>query len=725
MRFTLPGLFSAVLLLAAASASEIQVKVLDPQSKPVLGAQVELLQSDTMRLVGTSTTSAEGVAVLRVSGGEPYRVHILAAGFAPYHSEQIPGFQFPLTVRLRLAPVTQSVIVTATRSPVPGQSAGADVETLSEGQLQTMNSVSASDAIRFLPGTVVATNGQRGGLSSLFVRGGDSRYNKVIIDGVPVNDPGGTFNFGVVPLANADRLEFVRGAQSTLYGSDAMTSVVQMWTQSGSTRVPEVGFGADGGNYGTAHGYVSLAGARGRFDYDLFGDQFNTSGQGINDDYSNSLQGGNLGYVITPQVSIRLRARHSNSRTGVQNGWDFNGAHLLPPDSDQFARQNDFLSSLELDVAGPSRWQHRFSGFEYSHRRNNVDTFADPGRIFDFPSNAVSDMNRAGFEYQGDYFARTWARTTIGYEFEDENGFVGDLDFPPLTHGLSRNHAVYGQEMLTLDRASIIAGARFVHNETFGDKAVPRIALTLQALRGGSFFSGTQFRVCYATGIKEASFDQSFARGQGILPSPHLKPEENRAFEAGVQQSFVGGKYSLTTTYFSNLFRNQIDFAIIDPVTFTGQFQNIDKAIAHGAEVELHGRPFSRLSLDAAYDYTSTQILRAPFALDPILAAGRPLLRRPRHSGTLLLTYLGKRWGGTLGGTFVGRRPDSDFFGLGIDHAAGYARVDAGGWYSLTSRMTAYLNLENALDKTYEEVVGYPALGINVRAGLRFRIGGE
>ena len=152
------------------------------------------------------------------------------------------------------------------------------------------NPVAADDAIRFLPGAVINTAGQRGGLSSLFVRGGDSTYNKVIVDGVTINEPGGTFDFGTLPLTEANRMEFVRGAQSTLYGSDAMTSVVQVLTRTGSTPVPELRFGADGGNFSTANGYASLAGARGSFDYNVFGDQFNTNGSGINNAYSDSLK---------------------------------------------------------------------------------------------------------------------------------------------------------------------------------------------------------------------------------------------------------------------------------------------------------------------------------------------------------------------------------------------------------------------------------------------------
>jgi outer membrane receptor protein involved in Fe transport len=123
--------------------------------------------------------------------------------------------------------------------------------------------------------------------------------------------------------------------------------------------------------------------------------------------------------------------------------------------------------------------------------------------------------------------------------------------------------------------------------------------------------------------------------------------------------------------------------------------------------------------------YTSSQILVQPFASDSLHQPGQPLLRRPKHSGSILLTYLGSRWGANLGGSFVGRRAVDDFLGFNINHAAGYARIDLGGWYAITSRITAYANVENALNDHYNEVVGYPALTANFRAGVRFRIGGE
>ena len=708
---------SIFFFMAAASAAELKIKVVDPQSAAVAGAQVLLLAGTSSKPVAVQTTTAEGLAVFHVAEGF-YQAQVLAQGFAPQISNADKAAAI-ITITLRVAPASETVVVSATRTPVPSQTAGVEVETLSGAQIQAMNPVDAGSAVRFLPGAIVNTAGRRGGFSSLFVRGGDSRYNKVILDGIPVTDPGGTFNFALVPLSEAGRMEFVRGAQSTLYGSDAMTSVLQVWSRNGSTRIPELRFGSDGGNYGTAHGYASLAGARGRFDYNLFGDQFNTTGQGINDNYSNSLQGGNIGVVLSDQVSFRLRARHSNSFNGVQGEWGNFGGTVVPPDTDQWARQNDLLTSAELTVAGPSRWQHRFTGYDYRHIRTNVDTVVDPARSFlDFLTHSVVNINQAGFEYQGDYIARSWARTTVGYEFADENGYVSQ-------HAQRLNHAVYGEEVLTLKRLSIVAGARFVHNENFGNKGVPRVALTFQALKGGQMFSGTRFRFSYATGIKDSRLEEQFANGPGIIPNPNLKAEENRAFETGVDQSFLGRKYTLSATYYNNLFHNQIDFAILDFNTFTGEYANIDKSMAHGAEVELHGRPLSRLSFDAAYNYASTQILEQPFAFDSLHMPGRPLLRRPKHSASLLLTYLGRRWGANLGESFVGRRPDSDFLVFAVDHAPGYVRMDIGGWYAINSRVTTYVNVENALNRHYEEVVGYPALGANVRVGVRFRIGGE
>jgi vitamin B12 transporter len=733
--------FLFFVLLAAASAADLKVKVVDPQSAAVPGAQVSLFAKGTATLLKISTTSAEGIATLGELSSGSYQIQVLAPGFAPQTSNlDFSAHSDVVTIQLHLATASETVVVTATRTPVQAGETGADVATLEDGQLETMHPVASDDALRFLPGAVVNTAGQRGGLSSLFVRGGNSNYNKVIVDGVSVTEAGGTIDLGTLSLAEAGRLEFLRGAQSTLYGSDAMSSVIQIWTRTGTTPVPELRFGADAGNYGTENGYASLAGSRGRFDYNVFGNQFNTTGSGPNDDYSNSLEGANLGFSVSDQLSLRLRVRHDNSATGVPGAWNFNGnnvfdiggvTYLLSPDLGGSAHQNDTLASLDLAAKTGLNWTHHLTGFEYNLKTTNLDSGISPENTpfgtINTPFEALVNFNRAGFDYQGDYAERSWAHTTIGYEFEDENGFVNDpipQAFAGGGHGLRLNEAAYVQQALTLGRLNVIVGGRFAHNTTFGNIGLPRVALGFQALRGSHIFSGTRLNFSYATGIKEPRFEETFVSSQFQLPNLNLKAERNRALEAGFQQNLLS-RFVFVANYFNNLFHDQIEFVTVNPTTFVGEYINLEKSLAHGAEVELQSRLTQRLSWNTSYTYTSTQILLAPtgsFAPD---AQGDPLLRRPRHSATTLLTYLGPRWGGTLGGSFVGPRPDSDFDGFNINHAPGYFLLDVGGWYKVNPRVTLYANGENVLNRFYEEVTGYPALRANFRAGVRFRIGGE
>ena len=733
MRFYLRPLAVAFLSLSA-FASDLTIKVVDPQSAAVPAAQVELFLGRSTRPISIQQTSAQGTVLFRELPSGDLRLHVLAAGFTEqWKNLESSDRETPLTVALQVAVAQETVVVTATGTPTPNDESGAAINVLTNAQLELMHPADASDAIRFLPGAVVNSAGQRGGLGSLFVRGGESRYNKVIIDGVAINDPGGTFDFGTLPLAEVDRLELMRGTQSTLYGSDAMTSVLQVWSKTGNTRTPELRFGADAGNYGTENGYASLSGFAGMFDYNVFRNQFNTSGSGPNDDYSNSLEGVNAGARLNDWASLRVRARHDHSVTGVQNEWNFNGQPLLPPELDQRARQNNLLGSLELAITGPSRLQHRFSGFDYTLHRTNQDDIDQGNRIVidpvfgptneDFQFHNVNLYNRAGFDYQGIYEEQSWAKSTFGYEFENENGTTGNL--PSTSHGIRRNHAVYGQQIFNFERLSLIGGGRYVHNQSFGDKFVPRVAATFLALKGGKILSGTRLNFSYATGISEPTFAESFGNGGGFptIPNPNLKPEETRAFEAGFSQNF-GAKYAFSAVYFNDLFRNRIDFNT-DPCFCKGQYVNINEAIAHGAELQFSAHPVSRVTVDASYTYTSSQILNEPFAFDLVFTKGQPLIRRPKHSATLLASYLGRRWGADLAGSFVGRRADSDFYGLGIDHTPGYVLLNLGGWYEITSRITAYVNGENLLNHFYEEVTGYPALKFNFRAGMRFRVGGD
>ncbi|MGA3211235.1 MAG: TonB-dependent receptor [Terriglobales bacterium] len=779
MRRILALLFTCVAAVLPAhtqspSSFNLTVRILDPQSARISGAAVTLYRNGNSTPQALRRTNGVGNAEFQSLSTGEYRVQVQAPGFAAQsqelHLDSQKTLQQTIEMTMAVANADQTVTVTAASVPATAVETSADITVVSLGTLEDLQPVSTGDMLRFVPGAIIADTGRMGSQTSLFVRGGDSDYNKVIVDGVPVAEPGGFYDFGALSTVQFDRIEFLRGTESTLYGSDAMTSVVQVFSRTGSTSTPLLTLGADGGNFSTAHGYGSLSGAWRKFDYNVFGEQFNTNGQGPNDEFSNSTEGGNVGYAFTPTIHLRVRARHNTSFVGDQGEWNFSeggplppGDYNIPPDTDEFSHQNNFLGSADLSIAAGSHWFHDFSGYEYNHQRlDEQDVPLNPERTafgfpIDFvdcnynvfpvvciPSKTWADYNHAGFDYQGQYLARSWARTVFGYDFEDENGFFGDLNScvyatppcSPVNHGLRRNQEAFGEELITWKRFSLQAGARFIHNESFGNYGVPRAAASYLVLKGGDVFSGTRLRGSYAEGIKEPNFEDGFGLPSfDVAPNPNLKPEQNRAYEAGVSQSFLGNKYSLDATYYNNQFHNQIEGEYgppLPPATCPQmaadcfQFINLNRSFAQGAELILQGRPVASLQVQAAYVYTSTEILSAPGALPPD-ATGEPLLRRPKHSGNLLATYTRPKYGVTLAGTFLGVRPDSDFDvePTPITEDRGYARLDLGGWYEIDRYVTAYAVAANIFDKHYEDAAGYPGLDFNFRAGLRFTFGGQ
>jgi outer membrane receptor protein involved in Fe transport len=408
---------------------------------------------------------------------------------------------------------------------------------------------------------------------------------------------------------------------------------------------------------------------------------------------------------INPSVSLRTHFRHSNSHTGLPGEWSSNGYDPLvpaggtgpliplPPDPSDWSQLNSIVGSAELAVAAPDSWEHHFTGFDYLCRYNELNVNGDPNRVsppygqFDFPSHEIDRINRAGFEYQGNHAERTWAQTTFGYRIENENGFVGDVDS---------------------------------HRKP---TAFPRIALSWQALSGARLFPepASDFPT---PPVSEPRLEETFAGPPYTQPNPGLKPERLRAFEAGFQQRFLTAKYELNATYFNNLFHDQINYVTVNPTTFVGEYVNVNRALAQGAEIPLRAKLRTNLMLNSAYTYTSSQYLDDPAPAHPTYNPGQPLLRRPKHSATLLLTELGARWGANLGKL---RRRTLRLRFLRLRHQS-RRRLRSGRRRRMVRHSAAPHRLRcrrEALDRRYNEVVGYPALPVNFRAGMRFRIGGE
>jgi vitamin B12 transporter len=309
---------------------------------------------------------------------------------------------------------------------------------------------------------------------------------------------------------------------------------------------------------------------------------------------------------------------------------------------------------------------------------------------------------------------------TAGADVERESGEVGAragaLISPERT-----NVGVYVQDRVVVGaRAFVTAGARVEHNDGFGTRFVPRAALALR-LRGGA--AATTLKASAGAGIKEPDFFESFGISFFARGNPELKPERSRTYDLGVEQRALEGRLSVEATAFHHDYLDQIAYHIVDFTTFQGTFVNLGKTRARGLELSVRAAPVERLRLSAEYTLLDGEVLVSDSDFDPVYAVGRSLLRRPRHQASFSARVGGD--GRSLGATLVrvGRRADSDFAGLAFTENAGYTRLDARAHVRVARGVQAFLVSENLLDRRYEEVLGYPALGRSVRVGLRFRSG--
>jgi vitamin B12 transporter len=271
-------------------------------------------------------------------------------------------------------------------------------------------------------------------------------------------------------------------------------------------------------------------------------------------------------------------------------------------------------------------------------------------------------------------------------------------------------------------RAYLTVGGRVERNGSYGTHAVPRAALAVR-LRDGE--DATTLRASAGMGIKEPSFLESYGESFFAKGNPDLDPERSTTLDVGVEQRLFGSRLRASLTAFHNEYRDQIAYTVVDFNTFEGTYVNLAHTRAQGIEVALEARPITSLQLFGQYTYLDGEILESPSDFDPVYAAGEPLLRRPRHQGSLSAQLSFPRW--SAGATLVrtSERADSDFVGLGLTRSEAYTRLDARLRLRVAGPVEAFVTGENLTGAVYQDVLGYPALGRSVRGGLRVATGGR
>ena len=242
--------------------------VVDTLGARLAGATVTLLREG--QKVQDGKSGSDGAFSFDGLSPDRYQVQASMPGFQSKTSEAVfvgQGGRIILEVALEIGPLQQEVVVTAGATEQLQARTGAPVTVIDEATIESINKLDVLEALRLVPAAQIVQVGQRGGATSLFLRGGESNFTKVLIDGIPSNDIGGGFDFSQLTLASVERIEVLRQTNSVIYGSDALTGVVNISTRRGTSRVPALEYALDGGNLGTFNNALSFGGAYKRFDY--------------------------------------------------------------------------------------------------------------------------------------------------------------------------------------------------------------------------------------------------------------------------------------------------------------------------------------------------------------------------------------------------------------------------------------------------------------------------
>jgi outer membrane cobalamin receptor len=741
---------AAILLLFAPLAAEAQNTatltgtLADPSGASVAGAEVSAQPLPPTPARAAHTTSApDGSFTLTLPPGR-YRVRIAHDPFARVEHDWTlaAGETLEWNVRLALERLAATVVVSAHAEPLAVETVAAPVTVITRAEIDERQAIGLGLLLASTPGFAFSRLGREGGVTTVFLGGGNSNFTKVLVDGTSLNEPGGAIDFSNFALDNVEKIEVVRGAESALLGSDAMTGVVQIFTHRGTTRRPLLSLVAEGGKFSTARGAVQLSGLLSRLDYSAAASRYETKGQGPNDGFRNTTLSGNFGWRFTLTNTLRLELRSASSDAGVPGQTLF-----TPPNLDQHNGLRNFEANLSWELESGPHWRHRLAGTETYIRQlfdNPTSDFGSsspigpvfcdvplPPDICDFPFTVRNQLNRAGFIQQSSYLFPRGA-FTIGYQYEVENAWLNG------PHFRRNNHGGYLEARVLIGRRlTLLGGGRAEANSSFGTRVIPRAGFAYALRFPHDFWGSTRLRFSYGLGIKEPTMFQSFAQDPCALGNPDLRPERSRSVNLGADQVLGSDRVRVSADYFDNRFHDIVSFTFClpggpcpvapppgCPFGF-GTFFNTDLARARGITQGLTARLAGWLRITGNYSYVASRVLQSPNAFDPTLVPGNRLFKRPVHSGNLVLNASLRRMNWNLAGYMVGRRTDSDFLGLGFTRNPGYARVDLAASYNLGRGVMAFGRIENLLGKDYQDSLGYPALGRHYRLGMKFIFGGE
>ncbi len=606
---------------------------------------------------------------------------------------------------------TDLIVVTANRTPQPLSRIGQSISIIDQARIDQRQVNNIADILREVPGVSIARNGGLGGVTSVFIRGAESDQTVALIDGVKINDPaapGGGFNFGNLLIGNIERIEVLRGAQSVLWGSQAIGGVVNMITAA-PTDTLLVNARAEGGYRGTAQVVGNISGKAGPLSASVGGGYFRTDGISAfsearggkeRDGFENWGANARLELALAANLALEARGYYADSRADADG--------FAPPsfafgDTRDTSKTREIIGYTGLKAAFfDGRFRNRLGFALTDVRRRNYDPSSGPEPTF------RANGRNERYEYQGVVdFSKGW-QATFGAERENSR-----FDTGPGSGASARINSVYGQLVASpILGLTLTAGLRHDDHDRFGGATT---------FGGSGVYSpnagATTLRASYAEGFKAPSLFQLFSD----FGNTRLRPETSKGYDVGVTQKLLAGGIEASATWFHRDSVDLIDFAACPrPLSGIcvnrpfGTYDNIAKARSKGVELGLLLRPIEALTLRGNYTWLDAR------NQSPGPRLGKRLARRPGDNLHVSADYrwnFGLETGATL--TMVGASFDN---ASNSNRLAGYVLADLRASYQLTPAISLYARIENLFDEKYETVRQYGSFGRAAYGGVRLRL---
>ncbi|MGH7384123.1 MAG: TonB-dependent receptor plug domain-containing protein [Candidatus Rokuibacteriota bacterium] len=608
----------------------------------------------------------------------------------------------PLSAHAQEPKSVDPVVVTATPVATPPEQLGASVSVVNGEDFQTYHYPTVDEALRRVPGVEIRRSGAYGKTSSVTIRGANANQVQVLVDGLRVKSP----TLGQVDLSDIspdliERIEVIRGAQSTLYGADAIGGVVNIITRKGKGGPIQASVQQEVGNYDTLVSRATVHGAWKILNYALSGSHLESNGLFQNDETDANAISARVGATLPRDSTLDFIFRYNKNDIGVPVKGVFPGPQPINPIINRNARQQSetTIFSLEGKTRPVPWWESRGRLSRYENSAGFQDP-VDPGVALDVPVFSQINVERREAEWVNSFFIGKWSTSSVGLEHrreigESKNTFRAATD---------TGSVFFEQQLRFFERLFLTGGFRVEDNSVFGTTTTERGSLAFLIKE-----TGTRLRGSAGTGFRAPTFNDLFFPGFG---NPDLQPEDSLSYDFGVDQKLWSNRIRLGLTYFRNEFTNLITCCTPIPTAPFGGPINVGRARSAGIEFtsEVDVRPNLVASLN--YTYTDSENL----------ATGRPLPREPRHRWNIGLTWEPIARLSLFTQVHV---VTEQFEPFGEVYNSGHTRVDIGGTWRILERMGWLKKLEltariqNLLDEGYAEVRGFPAPGINGLAGLR------